>query len=349
MHTNRLSPTPSWCDKEVDQPLPNDIVINIDKGLVSVIVRRIAASEYLIVPKYRQSVQGSWETPLLGPLERIVSLYAPRAVRKAMTYANTVWSPSYNTYIPIEHVSKHTNNIYICSGRKIINEQNITELDAYSNYKLSLIYNKLMNMRRLSLNSITACSWPTGSILMGSFRQFSDIDLVLNIDEPNCYKKITNFIEEFGYRKDLETAVTNAYLLKEAKWRNIDPQIMRNAIKKWQRLRINNTEVSISIVSIYRRLSPETRIFKISDPSEIVTKTLYVEPYQQSIGDYPVIVQSNEEYIVSFDGIFAPLLFEGGKVFVRGIRGRISYGTDSIEAIIIGISEQVTYAYTINS
>lgn len=343
--TENNVPIPDWCTRIIDQVLPNDLVINEEKGLVSLVVRRITSDEYLVIPKYKVSHNGLWSIKYLGPLYRLLELYAPRAVKKTLTYVRTRYSPHYGVFIPVETISNNTNHIYTCSGSNIDSAKDVSKLDKYSSYKWSNTISYLVEKTSiLEVNALTECIWPTGSILLGSFKEFSDIDIVFRIDSPSCYKKIIEFIT--GYYKSVlapKSALTSKYIAREAKWRDISPGIIRKALRKWQRIRIGTIDVSISPVDISSRLENESRIFILTNKT--VLKEVYVEPYQRSAASYPGLVETNEEYIVSYDGIYTPLLFEGGKLVVQGLQAKIKLGEEYLDAIVIGVAETETYVY----
>ncbi len=337
---------PDWCGRPTNQVLPNDLVINEEKDLISVVVRKIVGNEYLVIPKYRASHRGPWSIEYLGSLHRLIELYAPKAVRSTLTYATVEHSPHYGVPIPVEIVSSNMTHIYLCSGSNIDPARDMSKLDKYSNYKWSNTISYLIEkMGLLEINTLNECIWPTGSLLLGSFREFSDIDVVFRIDTPSCYKKAIEFIEKFYTTSPnkLQSALTPKHIAQEAEWRDISTEILGRALRKWQRMRIGKTDISISLVNVSSRLKPETRIFTLANKS--VRKEVYIEPYQISAADYPSLVETNEEHIVSYDGIYTPLLFEGGKVVVQGIKMKIILGGETLDAIVVGVAESKTFMY----
>ncbi len=337
---------PNWCGRPTNEVLPNDLVINEEKGLISVVVRKIIDNEYLVIPKYRALSRGPWSTKYLGSLHRLIELYAPKAVKSTLTYTIVKYSPHYGVPIPVEAVSSNMTHIYLCSGSNIDPIRDISKLDKYSNYKWSNIISYLVEeIGLLEINALNECIWPTGSLLLGSFREFSDIDIVFRIDTSSCYKRTIELVESFytSSPNKLQSALTPQYIAREAKWRDIGTEILRKALRKWQRLRIGTTDISISLVNVSSRLKPETRIFVLTN--KVVRKEVYIEPYQISAGDYPGLVETSNEHIVSYDGIYVPLLFEGGKVVVQGIKAKIILGGETLDAIVVGVAESKTFMY----
>ena len=337
---------PNWCGRPTNEVLPNDLVINEEKGLISVVVRKIVGNEYLVIPKYRASHRGSWSTKYLGSLHRLIELYAPKAVKSTLIHTGAKYSPHYGVPIPVEVVSSNMAHIYLCSGNNIDPVRDISKLDEYSNYKWSNTISYLVEeIGLLEINTLIECIWPTGSLLLGSFREFSDIDIVFRIDTPSCYKRAIEFVESsyMSLPNKLQSALTPQYIAREAKWRDIGTESLGKSLRKWQRLRIGTTDISISLVNVSSRLKPETRIFMLTN--KVVRKEVYIEPYQISAADYPSLVETSEEHIVSYDGIYVPLLFEGGKVVVQGIKAKIILGGEALDAIVVGVAESKTFMY----
>jgi len=337
---------PSWCDRPTYEVLPSDLIINEEKGLISVVVRKIVGNEYLVIPKYRASHKGSWSTEYTGSLRRLIELYAPKAVRSTLDYAIVEYSPHYGVPIPVEMVSSDAAHVYICSGSNIDPARDMSKLDKYSSYKWSNTVSYLVEkLGLLEMNTLNECIWPTGSLLLGSFREFSDIDIVFRIDTPSCYKRAIEFIEKFYTisPNKLQSALTPQYIAREAKWRDIGTGILVKALRRWQRLRIAATDISISLVNVSSRLKPETRIFMPTNKT--VRREVYIKPYQISAADYPGLVETSEEHIVSYDGIYIPLLFEGGKVVIQGIKAEILLGGETLDAIVVGVAESRTFIY----
>lgn len=341
-----MLPIPNWCGRPTNEVLPNDLVINEEKGIISVVVRKIIGNEYLVIPKYRALQGGPWSTKYLGSLHRLIKLYAPRTIKSTLTHAIVKYSPHYGVPIPVEVVSNNMAHIYLCSGSNIDPIRDISKLDKYSNYKWSYTINYLVEkIGLLEINALNECIWPTGSLLLGSFRAFSDIDIVFRIDTPSCYKRAIELVESFykSLPNKLRSALTPQYIAREAKWRDISTEILGKALRKWQRLRIGTTDISISLVNVSSRLKPETRIFMLTD--RVIRKEVYIEPYQISTADYPSLVKTSEEHIVSYDGIYVPLLFEGGKVVVQGIKAKIILGGEALDAIVVGVAESKTFIH----
>jgi len=68
-----------------------------------------------------------------------------------------------------------------------------------------------------------------------------------------------------------------------------------------------------------------------------------VEPLPYRIGDFPSIIETkNGTFLVIYDGIYVPQLVEGGRFIVRGLKGKVMFGADEVEAIIVGVREALT-------
>ena len=193
------------------------------------------------------------------------------------------------------------------------------------------------------------CLKPTGSLLLGSTHEGSDLDLV--IDEYECVlqalEKLENMVTPLNLDKLIDWAI------REARARRLPIEYILKLYRPWQRFVYATREVSISIASSTMRMRDEKRLFHTG--RRIVKVNVFIEPLQPSALDYPSVVQarsnSGESYqIVVFDGIYTLSILEGGPFLVRGVEGKtIRQDNDYDDAIFVGVSEEITFLLPRNS
>ncbi|WP_317896465.1 hypothetical protein [Pyrofollis japonicus] len=332
---------PSWCKPALNTTtvLPGDIVINISNGGVSAVVRRVIGGFYLVVPKYVFG-QGPWR--FLGEsLERLLSSYAPGEVYRAARRSGFLsYVAQYGRDVPLISVGPCERNVIVCSGKLFADMfYRIRGLDY-----LEVWIEAVSELRDLVGSGVIECLRPTGSLLMGSFMEFSDIDVVFDIASPWCYERLIELVEAAEEKRVPvgERFLSEEYVLHEASSRHIPLGVARRVLRPWTRLRLAGREASISVLDSQRRTEEERRVWIIT--SEVTETRVSVEPYDARLGDFPGIVETKEGYIVVFDGFYVPALFEGGRFRVRGLKARIVLGGgDSVDAIAVGVAEASTF------
>ncbi len=119
----------------------------------------------------------------------------------------------------------------------------------------------------------------------------------------------------------------------------------------WRRFTFEKRVFSVSLVSVQRRTQIERRIFYVDKqkPTKLVVE---VEPLQETLGDYPAIVNTiKNEIIIIYDQFYLPKIFEGGKFIVEGVKGYIqdSRNDNRTEVVFVGLQELSTKIEPINS
>ncbi|WP_338252342.1 hypothetical protein [Pyrodictium abyssi] len=119
-------------------------------------------------------------------------------------------------------------------------------------------------------------------------------------------------------------------------------EIVAKLYRSWSRFVLGKRTISLSFASASLRWSEERRIVHTSN--SIVETTVHVDPYSYSLADFPAIVETREGiYILVYDGLFIPPLYEGGVFRVRGIMSKVSTSKGDIDALVVGIREALTF------
>ncbi|ABM81103.1 hypothetical protein Hbut_1271 [Hyperthermus butylicus DSM 5456] len=324
---------PCWCSPVIlaGTAYPGDIVF-VRYNTVYVIVRRLYGDTYLAIPKYIRGL-GPWRTVISGQLKRIITTYSPRSIHGAAALAGAKLekTPQFSTNVPIVKLSD--SDLLLCTTRPPLSPLELLEAERIAPGVWSQVYR--------FLNELADCVKPTGSLLQGSFTSFSDVDLIVDISRPRCLSKLVEFMEYMQYRSR-SPPTADIVVVSEASERNIPVELVRRLLRPWTKLSIEGRRVSLSIADFNARLEPLRVIVETS--KVIVDKVVDVEPYQQTLGDFPAIAVTNDgSYIVIYDGLFVPLVFEGGKLRVRGLKACLKKGDECLDAIVIGVREVATF------
>ncbi len=302
---------------------PLSLVVSRDYTSLWVIIRRLHQYYYLATRKYIVSRRGSWSYPYLGPVSRALKSYI---VHDIVSSAPTTYEPLYGTRVPV--VSCSDISIYFDPIRF-----NDVALQGYE-------YIGLYDLPPAALDLLSShCMYFTGSVLGLGYKEFSDLDIVLDLDS-RCLSKIDQFISELT----LYSSRDKDYILREALNRALNSSDVATLIPPWQHVVTHkNRRVSVTLVNRQARRAIERRVFRVKRTTKRIL--LRVEPYQQSIGDYPGIVETiNGPLLVVFDGFYVPALFLGGYFMVRGLELEVVYsGGEVVKALGVGLREDYTW------
>lgn len=271
----------------------------------------------------------------------MLSSYAPGEVYRAARRSGFLsYVAQYGRDVPLIPVGPCDRNVIVCTG-KLFTDM-LYRIPSIDYFKIWV--EAVSELRDVVGPGVAECLRPTGSLLMGSFMEFSDIDVVFDIASPWCYERLIELIEAAEEKRVPvgERFFSDEYVLHEASSRHIPLGVGRRVLRPWTRLRLAGREASVSVLDSRRRSEEERRIWIVS--SEVAETRVSVEPYDAGLGDFPGIVETREGYIVVFDGFYVPALFEGGKFRVRGLKARIVLGGgDSVDAIAVGVAEAPTF------
>ncbi|GEM_PF-6755447 len=287
-------------------------------------IRTISKNNYLVLVKYT-SIKD--KEPELTSFNRIIETYSPSEVHyAAKTTKLAQYHPIYDAEIPIVTPDKNT---IICSG-----------VEACKTYLslLSVIAPEYIEFLSLLSRTEKECIYITGSLALGYMREYSDIDIVMDISKPHC---IDLPLEIETLAKPLDKEILDDWIARESRTRNTKPLVARKNYTPWRRFIFRNRIFSTSLVSITRRTQVERRIFYI-DKLELLRLLVEIEPSQESLGDYPgIVVTTGGDIIVIYDQFYLPKLFEGGKFVVEGVKGYLVDSRDNHveEAVFVGLHE----------
>ncbi len=302
---------------------PLSLVVSRDYTSLWVIIRRLHQYCYLATRKYVISRRGSWSYPYLGPVSRALKSYI---VHDIVSSAPTKYEPLYGTRVPV--LSCSDISIYFDPARF-----NDVALQGYE-------YMGLYDLPPAALDLLGShCMYFTGSVLGLGYKEFSDLDIVLDLDS-RCLSKIDQFISELTLYSNQD----KDYILREALNRALNSSDVAALIPPWQHVVTRkNRRISVTLVNRQARRAVERRVFRVKRATKRIL--LHVEPYQQSIGDYPGIVETLDgPPLVVFDGFYVPALFLGGHFMVRGLELEVIYsGGEVVKALGIGLREDYTW------
>lgn len=285
---------------------PGSIVYNSVDETEAVIVRLLGGDRYLVVPKYRRGT-------------RLIDTYAAGEVRDASRTAGMLsYEPHYDVEAPVVRAREP---IWRCT--ESFSPEAMLRIGAVLP---SLAEQGLLDPRCLGL---------TGSLLAGHWvPHASDVDLVANLS-PQCLPYIQALIE-FLAERPLQGKERNEWLHREARSRGLSARLLNALTPRWQRSIVDDVVVSLAIASREAREKPEERFFK--PLSGWGTTEFCLEPFEPSLGDYPVVLHSNNgACIVVLDGFYIPGLLEGGCFRARGILVEVAErGWDTQTCVAVG-------------
>jgi len=324
---------PSWCkiNRIVDVSLrltPGDLLV-ADDGRVLLYVRRVHGLKVITVPKYVAG-NGPWSIPYFTTLRRIIRTYSPREISALFSIADKEYLPYYGATAPLQDLT--TFKGLVCSLTPPL-YRIMAELDWFSDNEWSLL--------STVLPELLMCGKPTGSLLMASLKSFSDIDIIYVIDNSLCRKALEEHVQYNRVRPLPHTQLAE-WCYREASSRGLPIEIIAKLYRPWSRFVLGKRTISLSFASASLRWSEERRIVHTSN--SIVETTVHVDSYSYSLADFPAVVETQEGiYILVYDGLFIPPLYEGGVFHVRGIKSKISTSKGDLEALVIGTREALTF------
>lgn|GEM_PF-4551959 len=276
---------PHWCRHplEIGVCPPGSIVYGHD-GTEYVIVRRVLGWRYLVIPKY----------VMVGDIiRRIVETYSARSVVAAGEAAGVLaWEPHYAATVPIIDVSREA--VLCCPS--------------FGDHVILELYKVLPSLRKL-IGGLTHCIGLTGSLLAGHWSpRYSDVDIIVNTDYE-CIQVLRELAEKL---QGLEGLEKESWLKKEAEKRNMPVSVIKSMASGWQRVMLDGHVVSLAPVSVARRVTEEDRWFFPPLSGRSSLRRLCLEQWHPALGDYPVVLETEDSCLVLYDGFYAPRLLEGG-------------------------------------
>ena len=315
------------CFSEVKVVL-GDLIVSLDPQ-VSVYMP-IACSSYgrlIAAKKYQQGV-GPWK--LFGQnLSRTFNVYSPREIVVSDEYD---YEPLMRVRVPLLPRKGYW---ILCSARECANH--VCRLSGFS---------RVCNV--VSIIGLYDATGITGSHLLGIAHAHSDVDIGFYgyYYAVKAFEKINELLME-GVVKPLKNKEVIEWAYREARSRGLEVSHVMKLYKPWARFVFNDTIVSISfwpeflpsLSSLYYSSTNSSR-----QTVEIVECIVSVDPLEPGVIGFPAkipIVKSScrVDELVLFDGLFKPILWEGGTYRVRGIllrKGDENY-------IVVGVREELTY------
>ncbi|ALL01102.1 hypothetical protein Pyrde_1054 [Pyrodictium delaneyi] len=320
----------TWCKDSVTRNglTPGDLLIT-DNGNVLLYVRRIHGTDVIVVPKYTAG-NGPWSVAYFTTLKRIIKTYSPKDVDIAARIIDSVYSPNYGVKIPVLSLSNFRG--LLCTLRPPLHDI-IDELNEFTD--------SVWSMLSETLPGLTECGRPTGSALMGSLRSFSDIDVVYVTDRLACWKTLDEHTQN-KHIQPLPPRELQEWANREASTRGLPPGLVAKLYRPWARFVLGRRIVSLVFASAFARWKEERRV--VIPGNKVKEIVVRVEPRNIELADFPAIVETLEGiYLVVYDGLFVPPLYDGGRFRVRGITSKILTESGEFDALIIGAREAVTF------
>ncbi len=318
---------PAWC-KPGRLPRPHELVVELaDSIRVYTVVRRVRGLTFLALLKYVEG-EGAWSFSS-WKLRRVLQSYAPRSVVSGYP---TCYEPLYGVGIPQLAIGYRC---LVCDGVEALRSI-LARPEARQHNALTGL------VREIGVDGI----YVTGSLALGSPQPFSDVDLVVSgyREALRVLDKLSELVLE-KVVEPLDARTLRKWALREATWRRVDPHILLHCYRPWQRFLFESVTFTVALCDGLLRLREERRVFVTVGPQvELVCR---IEPFQYSVLDYPSVAEALCEgeglYVASFDGIDTPVLFEGGRVRVKGVKGWIVDSEDKVETVFTGLRELASY------
>lgn len=270
--------------------------------------------------------------------ERLVKYYDKREV-----YNSTPWKtfiPNYGSetpIIPISMISK------VYDPRYRVKEIIEKPRDILEKNCLEILFELCRNIR---LDSIGL----TGTLLIGIHNpKYSDIDLVI-YDLKDSRDTIEFIVENPSLFKSLSGDRLKNWCERVFKVTNIDPKTIYKLYRVWRRglftdieysfifnkgvfEYIDNGEKWVSIGVFEGFIEFESSLDALNYPSKgFINKWVYRKGFKP---------RSDLEYVLSFETLFTPLFYEGGKCITRSL---LQYNPlKDTYRLLIGVYEQHTY------
>jgi len=305
--------------------VPGDLIVSLDPQLVVYIP--IACSSYgrLIAVKKYQLGSGPWR--LLGhTLSRTFNTYSPREIIVSDEYG---YEPLMHVKIPLLPRKGYW---ILCSARECANH--ICRLSDFS---------KVCSI--ISLIDLHAAIGVTGSYLLGIAHAHSDIDIGFYgyYYAVKAFEKINELLVE-GVVKPLGSREVVVWAYREARSRGLEASHVLKLYRPWSRFVFDNIVVSTSFwPNDIPNFSNLRYSFNVKD-RRVVECIVEVEPLEPGVVEFPArvpVIKSScgVDELVLFDGLFKPILWEGGVYRVRGILLKKENGN----CIVVGVREELTY------
>ncbi|HIQ55192.1 MAG TPA: hypothetical protein EYH59_00715 [Pyrodictium sp.] len=312
------------CFGELDV-VPGDLIISLDPHPVVYMPIACSSCGRLIAVKKYQLGSGPWR--LFGyTLSRTFNTYSPREIIVSNEY----------DYEPLMHVEvpllPRKGYWILCSARECANH--ICKLSSFS---------KVCSI--VSLLGLYAAVGVTGSHLLGTAHAQSDIDVGFYgyYYAVKAFERINELLVE-GVVRPLGDREVVEWAYREARSRGLAVSHVLKLYRPWSRFVFNNTVITISFwPNTMPNLLDLHSSFNFS-VGKVVECIVEVEPLEPGVVEFPArvsLVKSScgADELVLFDGLFRPVLWEGGTYRVRGILLRKENGN----CIVVGVREELTY------
>ncbi len=331
----RRNSIPQWCKWSItgnDNIKPNDYLVLFDNTpSVHIVIRRLhSTGEFMAIPKYIGITSGESPWSFAGyALRRILSEYSATSIAAAeKEFSSSLrHSPLYGRRVPSITVSAR-NTLLHCSG-----------LEAFRESLKTCTFEPLCSI--LTVLPDIFSPWRgvrvTGSLLLGSLHSASDIDMVigsylLSIKYIETVSEKSSSLVEGSSRCSNDIHRYRERLREEGFSKHLADKLARTL-----RFCVEERPVSVSLVSDSLRLTTERRAYSVTlKPS---TQVVRIDGYDETLLDFPGIVETGNGLIVAFDSRYALALFLGGCYRVSGVKGTVAIGGEKLEALFLGIRE----------
>jgi hypothetical protein len=304
---------------------PHSIVVDEETSTAYTLVRNLGYGLWVVIPKYLGSDPYTVLALVEGSTKRLIGSYSTLEVHAALAKVDLFSEdvPQYGIQL----------KLYKTPGKPAVYCDPL--LAAQHLPRLVDVVPELEILVSFLGGKFANCIYVTGSLLMGSLKAYSDVDLVLDVSKPHCYAVVdalNAFVPEGGL------SFVRHWLEREAAARGVPLEVIVTHYVKWRRFKIGERVFSLSISDMELRKLPERRVFEVT--GRVVERIVSIEPYQRSLGDYPHLAwDTHGTATVVYDGFYVPRLFAGGRFYVRGVAASILVGGEKVDAIAIGPGE----------
>ncbi len=302
----------SCCKSSLGKPAERSIVYLEDTVHQVLAVYDTTA---ILIPKYIVGNGPLYSHPLASTLKRVVWHYRPREVASHASTPDPCFGAKVSTIT--WRVAPLVCDPY-CRRRELWSPRD--ELEEVAALLLA------------ELDRLGVAAYPTGSLL-GYYHDplVSDIDLVVYVERRGDCSGILEGLG--GVLRPLPSSMLSAWTVS----RGVDERVYR----VWMRGVYMDREVSI--VFGLKRPRRDCEVI-VASTGAVRVERMMLEPGGCEALVWPHVGWSTDyKVVLSFDGIYSPLLLEGGCIEVRGVEARVILDGVELEGIITGVSEINTW------
>ncbi|AEM38729.1 hypothetical protein Pyrfu_0860 [Pyrolobus fumarii 1A] len=310
------------CCKANIEPLERSILYMRDGLVAQVLVRYANHPVMFVLPKYVIGKGPLYARILRTNLQRVVYHYRPREVA---SITGRVFDPCLGGPVHTTNTMQAVACDPMCRRSEVLaNPRDVLEEDASSLFL------------QLEMNGVVV--YPTGSIL-GYYHneRMSDIDIVVYLDLSmwRC-EDIIEVLE--GTLEPLPPSEVEFW----ARSRNVTPHYYRKWVRGVYRA-ASERRVSVTFAVTQRERYCENMF--VYNNRRLVEHRLKIEGGDCRVLLWPHVVEVNDDVVLlSFDGVYAPLLYEGGVFEIKGVEGVVIGKDGSVKKlIVVGIAEADTW------